>query len=186
MSEQNSDISRLIEDLQNGHTQAADELLPLVYAELRRLARARLAREKHGAEHQPTSLVHDAYIRLIGDHAMQWEGRAHFFGAAAEAMRRILIEQARQRARLRHGAGRKPVTLDDNAARIEAPDEQMIAIDTALEQLQKLDRSMSDVVKLRYFAGLTVEETAAALEISPRSVNRLWSAARAWLHRAIS
>jgi len=186
LSEDRHEITRLLEEVRSGRRQAAEELLPLVYSELRQLARNRLAREKHGREHQPTSLVHDVYIRLIGDAAMQWEGRAHFFGAAAEAMRRILIDEARRRGRARHGAGQRRVELTGDALRADSPPEELLAVDDALSRLEKIDSAMSDVVKLRYFAGLTVEETAQALETSPRSVNRLWTAARAWLHREIS
>ncbi len=186
MTDDSHEVTRLLEDLRRGRTQAADELLPLVYAELRNLARARLAGEKHGYLHQPTSLVHDAYVRLVGDRAMKWNGRAHFFGAAAEAMRRILVEQARRRGAIRHGGEQRQVTLEDDVAGVEPTSEEVLALDGALDRLEALDRSMSDVVKLRYFAGMTIEETAQALETSPRSVNRLWTAARAWLHREIS
>lgn len=187
MSADSNEITRLLDDLKAGDPQASDRLLPLVYGELRRLARARLAREKHRNERQPTSLVHDAYVRLVGDHALEWDGRAHFFGAAAEAMRRILIDQARQRAAVRHGGDQRRVTLDGSAAgRVDPPSEEVLAVDAALVKLETIDRQMSDVVKLRYFAGMTIDETAQALETSPRSVNRLWTAARAWLHREIS
>lgn len=162
---------------------AADELLPLVYAELRRLAKSRMAREKHAHSVQPTSLVHQAYLRLIGDRQPHWEGRGHFFAAAAEAMRRILIERARQRSSLKRGGDLQRVDYDEAQAKSEPRAEDLLALDAALDSLEAKDPTMANIVKLRYFAGLTVPETGEALGLSPRSVNRHWTAARAWLHR---
>ena len=184
MSEGTSDrVTRILEQVQAGDAQMADELLPLVYAELRRLARSRMAREKHAHSVQPTSLVHQAYLRLLGDRQPHWEGRGHFFAAAAEAMRRILIERARQRASLKRGGDMQRVEYDEAQARSEPRAEDLLSLDVALDGLEAKDPTMANIVKLRYFAGLTVPETADALGLSPRSVNRLWTAARAWLHR---
>jgi len=176
-------VTRMLGEVQAGNLEAADELLPLVYAELRRLARSRMAREKHAHSVQPTSLVHQAYLRLLGDQQPHWEGRGHFFAAAAEAMRRILIERARQRASLKRGGDMQRVEYDEAQAKSEPRAEDLLALDAALDGLEAKDPTMANIVKLRYFAGLTVPETADALGLSPRSVNRLWTAARAWLHR---
>lgn len=176
-------VTRILGEVQAGNMEAADELLPLVYAELRRLARSRMAREKHAHSVQPTSLVHQAYLRLLGDRQPHWEGRGHFFAAAAEAMRRILIERARQRASLKRGGDMQRVEYDEAQARSEPRAEDLLALDAALDGLEAKDPTMANIVKLRYFAGMTVPETADALGLSPRSVNRHWTAARAWLHR---
>jgi RNA polymerase sigma factor (TIGR02999 family) len=181
--EAGSRVSQILGEVEAGNPQAADELLPLVYAELRRLARSRMAREKHAHSVQPTSLVHQAYLRLLGDRHPHWDGRGHFFAAAAEAMRRILIERARQRASLKRGGDLQRVEFDEEQAAFDSRDLDLLALDAALERLEAQDADMANVAKLRYFAGLTVPETAEALGISPRSVNRLWTAARAWLHR---
>jgi RNA polymerase sigma factor (TIGR02999 family) len=159
-----------------------DELIPLVYAELRALARAWMAREPAGHTLPPTALVHEAYLRLVTDPSMQWENRRHFFGAAAEAMRRILIERARRVARQKRGGDRSRVEFDEGRLPDAAPQvDEVLAIHDALDELVARDADMAQVVKLRYFGGLTVEETAQALDQSPRSVNRSWTAARAWL-----
>lgn len=166
---------------------AADELVPLVYDELRRLARARMAREAPGHTLQPTALVHEAYLRLAGDAASPpFASRAQFFAAAAEAMRRILIERARRVRRLKRGGGRLRVTLADDLADAPARDAELLALDQALTRLEARDAAMARVVALRCFAGLTVEESAAALEVSERTVKRLWTAGRAWLHRELT
>lgn len=169
--------------LQNadGGSQLADELLPLVYSELRKLARSRMARERPGQTLQATALVHEAYLRLLGDD-VSWQNRGHFFAAAAEAMRRILIEQARRKGRQRHGGELRRSEFRDSAIAIEQSDgSDLMDIDAALTRLEHRDEAMANVVKLRYFAGLGVDDTAAALGISARTVNRLWTAARAWL-----
>lgn len=178
-------MTRLLERAGAGSRGASDELLPLVYDELRRLARARLRRERPGQTLQPTGLVHEAYLRLLGDQPTSWQNRRHFFAAAAEAMRRILIERARRAARLKRGGDQERVSLGAVAEAIEPRLEEMLDLDHALRALAERDAEMAEVVKLRYFAGLTVEETAAALETSPRSVNRSWTAARAWLLREL-
>jgi RNA polymerase sigma factor (TIGR02999 family) len=172
--------------MREGRREAFDEMLPLVYAELRRLAQSRIARERPGRTLQATGLVHEAYLRLVGDESLAWENRGHFFAAAAEAMRRILIERARRRNSLKRGGGNTPLPFDDELLLDSAPDASLLALHEALEQLEATDPERGQVVKLRYFAGLSVDETARALDVSPRSVNRLWSSARAWLHREIA
>jgi RNA polymerase sigma factor (TIGR02999 family) len=182
------EVTRLLERVGRGERSASEELLPLLYDELRKLARARLARERPGVTLQPTALVHEAYLRLVGDGGATWEHRGHFFAAAAEAMRRILIERARRSARVRHGGELRRATLSDQipAGGAEGPDaEEMLAIDEALARLEQRDERMAQVVKLRYFADLTVEETAEATGLSVRTVTRLWTAARAWLAREL-
>lgn len=180
------ELTTILAAMTAGDAEAADRLLPLVYGELRALARMKMAREGAGHTLQPTALVHEAYLRLFGRSRPRWENRAHFFGAAAEAMRRILIERARRRARLKRGASPRRVPL------VELPDEQtlhaeeLLSLDRALDRLEALDSSMARVVTLRYFAGLTVDETAAALDVAPRTVDRQWTAARAWLQRELT
>ncbi len=172
--------------IEQGDARAAAELLPLVYDELRKLAAQRLAREKPGQTLQPTALVHEAFLRLVGPGANRpWNGRGHFFAAAAEAMRRILVENARRKQRDKHGAGiaRHDVTEVDPPA--PAPREDLLALDEALTLLAAEDRRAADLVQLRYFAGLTLPEAAEALGVSPRSADRLWAYARAWLHRRL-
>lgn len=174
-------ITELLTQMRQGQRQAADELLPLVYEELRKLAHARMARERPGQTLQATALVHEAYLRLVGDSEPHWENRAHFFASAAEAMRRILVERARRKARVRHGGGQLRTSLDENVVASEAAAVDVVAVDQALTRLEQLDPQMAQLVSLRYFAGLEIEEAAAAMNLSPRSVNRLWTAARAWL-----
>src|SRR6188472_2691951 len=161
-----------------------DELITLVYAELRALARAWMAREPAGHTLPPTALVHEAYLRLVTDPGMKWDNRRHFFAAAAEAMRRILIERARRVSRQKRGGDQERVELHEELV----PDQdgqidEVLLVHDALDELEAQDAQMAQVVKMRYFGGLTVEETAAALDLSPRSVNRSWTAARAWLKR---
>jgi RNA polymerase sigma factor (TIGR02999 family) len=167
---------------------SAETLLPLIYDALRQLARSRLARERPGQTLQPTALVHEAYLRLGGDASPAWDNPGHFFAAAAEAMRRILIERARRYRRVRHGGGQRRTTLNAlqaGGANFASDREELLAVDQALTRLEARDAVMAQVVKMRYFAGLTVAETAAALETSHRSVNRLWTEARAWLYREV-
>ncbi len=179
-------VTRLLERAGRGDRQAAEELLPLVYDELRSLARARLARERAGQTLQPTALVHEAYLRLVEGADPGWENRGHFFAAAAEAMRRILVERARRRARRRHGGELRRTTLSEEAA-VGAPQpDELLAVDEALRRLEARDAAMAEVVKLRYFVGLSVEETAEALGSSVRTVGRQWRAARAWLARELT
>jgi len=173
-------ITLLLQQAELG-SKLADELLPLIYDELRKLARSRMARERPGQTLQATALVHEAYLRLLGDD-VSWDSRGHFFAAAAEAMRRILVEQARRKARIRHGGELQRVTDAPEEFAIEAEGSaDMLDLDEALSRLEDLDATMANVVKLRYFAGLNVDEAARALVISPRAVNRHWTAARAWL-----
>ena len=179
-------VTQILNAISAGDKQASDQLIPLVYEELRRIARAQMAHERPGQTLQPTALVHEAYIRLVGKDNPAWENRAHFFSAAAEAMRRILIERARSRFRLKRGRNPHRVQLDDTVAFIEPDADELLALDQALNRLETQDPIMSKVVKLRYFAGLTGEETATTLGISPRNVDRYWAAARAWLQREIS
>jgi RNA polymerase sigma factor (TIGR02999 family) len=182
-----SDVTRILSAIEQGEPGAADRLLPLVYEELRKLAARRLAREKPGQTLQATALVHEAYLRLVGgDDPKPWNGRGHFFGAAAEAMRRIVVENARRKARIRHGGGLRRVDLDGiDLARDESSDDLM-ALDAALDRLAEEEPIVAQVVKLRHFAGLTIEQAAAALEISVRTANRHWAYARAWLYQQLN
>ncbi|MDX1500843.1 MAG: ECF-type sigma factor [Thermoanaerobaculia bacterium] len=177
------DITRILEAVTAGQKRATDELLPLVYAELRRMAQARLRREGPGQTLQPTALVHEVYLRFFRGANPRWENRRHFFSAAAEAMRRILIERARKRARLKRGGELRRVELDSSTGATEPAPEELLALDQALGRLESLDARMAEVVKLRYFGGLTVKETARALDVAPRTVNQDWTGARAWLRR---
>lgn len=174
-------ITEILGAIGEGDVRAKDDLIPLVYTELRRMARAKMAREQPGQTLQPTALVHEAFLRLLGAESPRWENRAHFFGAAAEAMRRILIERARSKGRLKRGGELRRVDLDSSVAQIEPTSLEVLAVDEALSRLESIDTRMAEVVKLRYFAGLTLEETANALGLSLSTVNRLWTAARAWL-----
>ena len=183
-----NDITRILSEAERGDARAAAELLPLVYEELRKLAAQKLAAERPGHTLQATALVHEAYLRLLGSepaHQQQWQGRRHFFGAAAESMRRILVENARRRGAQKRGGGLGRVELE--AEHVAAPErgEELLALDEALGKLATTDPAAAELVKLRYFAGLTIPEAAATLDISDRSADRLWAYARAWLHREI-
>ena len=181
-----NDLTQILERVEKGDGNAAAELLPLVYEELRKLAAARMAQEAAGNTLQPTALVHEAWLRLVGNQNQQWAGRSHFFGAAAEAMRRILIERARRKAAQRHGGGQQRVDLE--AVEVSAPtldDTQLLAVHEALDKLAKQNRLQAEVVKLRYFVGMSVEETAHAMDISVRSAEYYWAHARAWLYQEI-
>jgi RNA polymerase sigma factor (TIGR02999 family) len=184
-------VTQILSALEQGDGDAAKQLLPLVYEELRKLAAQRLAHEQAGQTLQATALVHEAYLRLVDvDHPQKWNGRGHFFAAAAEAMRRILVERARHRQRLRHGGGRQRVdlqTLESNLVIDDAvADDDLLAVSEALERLAATEPQAAEVVKLRYFAGLTIEESAEALGISVRTANRHWSYAKAWLYKEIA
>lgn len=182
-----TEASRILIALEKGDPQAASQLLPLVYDELRQLAAKRLAREKAGQTIDPTGLVHEAYLRLVGDNPRKpWNGRGHFFAAAAEAMRRILIENARRKRRHRHGGEIRHESLSADQIADEAADERLLAIDEALDRLEKEDPAVVEVVKLRYYAGLTIEEVATFLNVSVRTVNRRWAYARARLYQELS
>jgi RNA polymerase sigma factor (TIGR02999 family) len=169
-----------------GESGTSAELLPQVYDELRKLARARIAREPAGLTLQPTALVHEAYLRLAGSGDRRWDRRGHFFAAAAIAMRRILVERARHYQRLKHGGEQHRVELDHDAPTPAPEFADVLAIDQALTRLEKIDAGKAKVVLLRYFAGLTIEETAAALDVSPATVKNEWAFARAWLLDALS
>jgi RNA polymerase sigma factor (TIGR02999 family) len=176
-----SDVTRILTAIEQGDARAADELLPLVYEELRRLAAQKMSHEKPGQTLQATALVHEAYIRLVGSDDQDWSGRTHFFAAAAEAMRRILIENARRKQRLKHGGVRQKVNLEDACIVTEGPPEDIVALDEALAKLALEDPVKADLVKLRYFAGLTIEQAARILNISRATADRYWSYSRAWL-----
>jgi RNA polymerase sigma factor (TIGR02999 family) len=179
-----SDVTRLLEAIQHGDARAGENLLPLVYAELRQLARAKMARELPGHTLQATALVHEAWLRL-GD--ARFESRAHFFGAAAEAMRRILVERARRKSRAKRGGGAEHLDVDDIEIAMPTPDEDdLLAVHEALDKLAALDPRKAELVKLRYFAGLSFDEVAEVLGISVPTANRDWAYARAWLHQQIS
>ena len=175
-----NEVTAILRAAQEGDLEAPSRLLPLVYAELRKLAQARMARLPPGQTLQPTALVHEAYMRLVGD--QHFANRAHFFGAAAEAMRRILIEQARRKLRERHGGGLRRVELrDEDEANISMPDEQILSLDEALTKLAGLRPQAAKIVHLRFFGGLTLDESAPLVGVSPRTAKRLWTFARAWL-----
>lgn len=182
-----SDVTRMLGEVQRGERNASSRLLPLVYEELRRLARARMADLPSGQTLQPTALVHEAYLRLLGNEDVAWNDRAHFFGAAALAMRDILVERARRRARIKHGRGIQRVDLGESLSISADPEEvDLIVLHQALQRLEAEDERKGRVVMLRYFAGLSIEDTAAALELSPATVKREWNYARAWLLDAMS
>lgn len=186
LHEPGHEVTELLSALGAGDQRAAADLLPLVYEELRKLAQARMVKEP-AQTLQPTALVHEAYLRLVGDaDRAKWNGRGHFFGAAAQAMRRIMVERARGQARLKRGSDRRRVALDDNAVATESGGDDLVALDAALDRLQAHDARKAQVVMLRYFAGLTVEETAAALDLSPAMIKKEWTVARAWLHRDLA
>jgi RNA polymerase sigma factor (TIGR02999 family) len=183
-----SDVTRLLDAAAAGDPHAAAELLPLVYVELRKLAAARLAAEAPGQTLQATALVHEAYLRLVGgDPDRHWDSRGHFFAAAAEAMRRILVDNARRKGRDKHGGGRLRLELEDiPVAEEDDEDDRLIALDPALDALARFDPVKAELVKLRYFAGLTIEQAAACLDVSPATAKRHWAVARAWLFRHLS
>jgi RNA polymerase sigma factor (TIGR02999 family) len=181
-----SQVSVVFQAAQAGDRQAAADLLPLVYAELHQLARARLARQAPGQTLTPTALVHEAYVRIAGDSAVSWEGRQHFFFAAAQAMRDILVEQARRKAAPKHGGGRCREELDEACAVLESPSEDVLAVHEALTELEVRDPLKAQIVLLRYFTGLTMDETAAILGLAERTLDRHWRYIRAWLMKRLS
>lgn len=187
-----SDVTRILTDASASEQDRAAKLLPLVYEELRALARARLAMERPGHTIQATALVHEAYLRLIGKEDPGWNGRAHFFGAAAKAMRRILVDQARSRGRLKRGGDRARVELDENhavmdeqAAAIESPTDDVVAMDEAVQKLETVDARKAQIVSLRYFAGFTAQETANVLGVSLGTIEREWRFIKAWLREEL-
>jgi RNA polymerase sigma factor (TIGR02999 family) len=184
-----NEVTRILSGIQHGDGDASAQLLPLVYEELRKLAAQRLGQEKPGQTLQATALVHEAYLRLVdAEQAQRWDSRGHFFVAAAEAMRRILIEKARRKQRVRHGGGRRRVELEDLSLTLNGDEdrEELLSLDGALTALEAADLRAAQLVKLRFFAGLTIPQAAEALGISPRTAERDWIYARAWLHRALA
>ncbi len=182
-----NEVTQILSSIEQGDAQAAEQLLPLVYDELRKLAAQKLAHESPGQTLQATALVHEAYLRLVGqDDNRHWSGRGHFFAAAAEAMRRILINRARDRNRLKRGGGWKRIDLDRLAVADAASDEDLLALDEALERLAQENGPCAELVKLRFFAGLTLDEAAASLGLARRTADRHWAYARAWLYEALS
>lgn len=181
-----NEMTRILAAIEQGDAGAADKLLPLVYDQLRCLADQKMSKEPPGQTLQPTALVHEAYIRLVGSDNRQWSGRTHFFAAAAEAMRRILIDNARRKQRLKHGGRQQKVELNDAEIVFIAPSDDLIALDEALEMLAKKDKVKADLVKLRYFAGLTLEQAAGLLDLPERTAKRYWAHARAWLFRQVN
>ena len=182
-----NDVTRILSAIEHGDTRAAEQLLPLVYDELRKLAAQKLAQEKPGQTLQATALVHEAYLRLVGDErARDWDSRGHFFAAAAEAMRRILVEQARRKKALRRGGRAVGHALREDD-RVSAPvSEEVLDLDEALKKLEAVNQHAAQVVKLRVFAGMTLEESARALGVSTRTAARSWTYARAWLSRELA
>jgi RNA polymerase sigma factor (TIGR02999 family) len=176
-----SDVTRILDRAREGDPAAADQLLPLVYDELRRLAAQKMANEAAGHTLQPTALVHEAWLRLVGNQNQQWKGRAHFFGAAAEAMRRILVESGRRKRAARHGGGQAKFDIHEIEIAAPVPDEELLALNDALEKLAARDSQKAELVKLRYFVGLTTEEAAEVLGISVPTADRWWNFCRAWL-----
>jgi RNA polymerase sigma factor (TIGR02999 family) len=182
-----TDVTHILCLIEEGDLQAAEKLLPLVYDELRKLAAQKMAQEGPGHTLQATGLVHEAYLRLVDvDRARQWKSRGHFFGAAAEAMRRILIEHAREKMALKRGGAWQRVPLEEADLPTATPPEDLLALDEALERLSRLDATATQLVKLRYFAGLSVEEAAAALDLATSTAYRHWTFARAWLHSQLA
>ncbi|HWX22191.1 MAG TPA: ECF-type sigma factor [Candidatus Binatia bacterium] len=180
------DVTHILQRAEQGDASAAGQLLPLVYEELRRLAAHKMANEVPGQTLQPTALVHEAWLRLVGNQNVKWDGRAHFFAAAAEAMRRILIDRARRKRAARHGGGQQRVDIQEIDLASPAGEDQLLAVNDALDKLAGQHKVEAELVKLRYFAGMTNEEAAAVLAISPRTAKYYWTHARAWLYREIT
>jgi len=176
-------VTRILDSVREGRTGAAEQLFRIVYDELRKLAAAQMRSERTGHTLQPTALVHEAFIRLVKDDQARWDNRAHFFGAAAEAMRRILVDHARARLAVRRGGDRRKVSLDDTPDLVLDRAGEVLGVDEALTRLAAIDARKARLVELRFFGGLGIEEAAAVLGISPRSVKRDWSYAKAWLYR---
>ena len=180
-----SSVTRIIEAIEGGDAKAAEELLPLVYEELRKLAAFKLAQQSPDQTLQPTALVHEAYLKLLGDGNHSWQDRRHFFAAAAEAMRHILVDRARRKSAARHGGGWQRIDLDSVVVAAETTDENVLLINEALEKLASHDAEAAELVKLRFFAGLTFPQAAELLGQSERSAKRTWAYARAWLFKEI-
>ena len=180
-----SDVTQILERAQAGDPTAAEELLPLVYDELRKLAAVKMAREAPGQTLQPTALVHEAWLRLVGNQTLEWSGRAHFFGAAAEAMRRILVDRAREKQAMKRGGHLQRVDLDGVELPSPMPDDELLALDEALDRLATVDTRAAEMVKLCFFVGLTQPEAARELGVSLATAERIWGFARAWLLREV-
>lgn len=181
-----TDVTRILNAIERGDAKATDELLPIVYEELRLLAAQKLSHEPPGQTLQATALVHEAYIRLVGDEPQGWDSRGHFFAAAAEAMRRILVDNARRKKSQRHGGGHGRVDLDGDRIEMTVPPERLVALSEALDVLDREEPQVAHLVKLRYFVGLTLEQAAEVLKISPRTAFRHWAYARARLHQELT
>jgi len=186
MKSTDEDITQLLVNWSNGDQQALNALMPVVYAELRRLAAIYLHRERPGHTLQPTALVHEAYLRLIDQRRVQWQNRAHFLGVAAQLLRRVLVDYARARQTAKRGAGAVALTLKDELAAGTEQNLDLVALDDALGELEQLDQQQSRIVELRFFAGVSIEETAESLGVSPATVKRDWAVARAWLFRRLT
>lgn len=180
-----NDVTRILSAIQQGDSKAAEELFPLVYEELRRLANYKMSQEAAGHTLQPTALVHEAWMRLVAQNQQTWHNRAHFFAAAAEAMRRILVECARRKRSLKRGGGAEREELHESVLVLSVPPDELLEVHEALDKLAQEDPSAAELVKLRYFVGMTMEEASSALGLSLRSAERLWTYARAWLRREI-
>ena len=181
-----TDVTHILSQIESGDPSAAEQLLPLVYDQLRKLAATKLVQEKPGQTVQATALVHDAYLRLVDvANVQRWNGRGHFFAAAAEAMRRILVENARRKQSYKHGGDRQPQHLDNIVLAIPEPREDLLALNEALSRLEAIDPDAAKLVQLRYFTGMTLPEAADVLGVSPRTAGRLWAFARAWLRREL-
>ena len=179
------EVTQILNAVQSGDARAAEDLLPLLYNELRQIAAGKMAGEAAGHTLQPTALVHEAWLRLVGGDQRAWPSRAYFFAAAAEAMRRILVEHARRKQSLKRGGEFEREELNESSLVLSAPPDELLAVNDALEKLSAEDRSAAELVKLRYFVGMTMEEAASALDMAPRSAERLWTYARVWLQREI-
>jgi RNA polymerase sigma factor (TIGR02999 family) len=186
MGESAEQVTQILAAVEAGDPRAAEELLPLVYDELRRLAAARMAKEEPGQTLQPTALVHEAWLRLVGSRNQRWNNRGHFLAAAAEAMRRILIDKARRKHRVRHGQGLTRVDFDQVDLAIAMDDDTLVQVDEALEHLAREDRVKAELVKLRFFVGLSIPEAGCALGLSESTAKRYWNYARAWLYAELS
>jgi RNA polymerase sigma factor (TIGR02999 family) len=180
--ETSADVTALLSELTKGNSEAGSKLIPLVYDQLRRLANAYMRRERTGHTLQTTALVHEAYLKLLGQHSVDWQNRAHFFGIAAQVMRRVLIDHARSHVRDKRGGGREHVQFDEALVFSPERSAEFLELNAALERLSEMDARQAQIVEMRFFAGLTVEETAEVLKISPKTVKRDWSVAKAWLH----
>lgn len=178
-------VTQMLIDWSQGRTEVLEELIPVVYQELHRLAQRQLRQERPGHTLQTTELVHEAFLRLVDQRRVQWQNRAHFFAIAAQLMRRILANHARDRQRLKRGGGRTKLTLQEDVVGAAAREVDLVALDDALDALAALDAQQSRIIELRYFGGLTIEETAHVLEVSPATVKNKWTLARTWLHREL-